>query len=42
MPNTEELKHVMRRQGGLISILFIENVVMFVMIILLIIKPLQI
>lgn len=40
--NTTELKRILRRQGLLISILFIENVITFILITLLIIKPLQV
>lgn len=42
MGSADELKRTMTRQGGLISILFVENVIIFILILLLIIKPLQI
>lgn len=42
LDNAGKLKLTMTRQGILISILFVENIITFVMIILLIIKPLQI
>ncbi len=37
-----ELKSTMARQGGLISVLFVENIIIFILILLLIIRPLQI
>lgn len=40
--STEELGNTMRRQQVLISILFVESIITFVMIIVLIVKPLQI